>query len=137
MKQVVTLSLVVLLAFSISPAKEHKAMTNKSHEMVGYLVDQMCGKKMVMKDVKKSDAKAARHTKDCAFQDMCKESGYGLVSHGKFYKFDQQGDKQAEEYLNGSKKESNFKVEVNGTMDGDKIAVSSISDYKVEKKKKG
>ncbi len=135
MKQVVNLALVVLLAFSVSVAKDSKAMSNKSHEMTGYLVDQMCGKKKVMKDVKKSNAKAARHTKDCAFQDMCKESGYGLVSGGKFYKFDEKGDKEAVAYLNNSKKENNFKVEVKGTMEGDKLAVSSIADYKAAKKK--
>jgi hypothetical protein len=137
MKQVVILSLVVLLAFSVSAAKEHKAMSNKSHTMIGYLVDQACGSKMVMKDIKKSNAKAARHTRDCALQTTCRESGYGLVSGGKFYKFDEKGDKQALEFLENSKKENNIKVKVNGAMEGNKIAVASIMDYKVEKKKKG
>jgi hypothetical protein len=41
-----------------------KGLHNKSHSMAGYLVDYTCGKGMVMGDVKKSDAKGARHTKD-------------------------------------------------------------------------
>jgi hypothetical protein len=137
MKQAVALSLVVLLAFSISAAKEHKAMSNKSHTMIGYLVDEACGSKMVMKDVKKSNAKAARHTRDCALQTTCRESGYGLVSGGKFYPFDEKGNKEALEFLENSKKENDLKVKVNGTMEGDKIAVASIMNYKTEKKKKG
>jgi len=59
--------------------------------MVGYLVDHNCGKRMVMNDVKKSDVKAARHTKDCALEETCKASGYGIVTGGKFYEFDDAG----------------------------------------------
>ena len=44
----------------------------------GYVVDQMCAKKMSTKtDVMK---RAAGHTKDCALEDACSASGYGIFS---------------------------------------------------------
>jgi len=110
---------------------------NKSHSMIGYLVDQNCGKRMVMDDVKKSDAKAAKHTKDCALEETCKASGFGIVTGGKFYRFDDAGNKKAIEYLGTTKKEDNIKVEVTGAMNGEKMNVESIRDFKSTGKKVG
>jgi hypothetical protein len=111
-----------------------KGIHDKFH-LVGYLVDQNCGKKMVMDDIKKSDAKAAKHTKDCSLDETCKAAGFGIVTGGKFYKFDDAGDKKAVDYLNATKKEDNIKVEVTGTMNNDKIKVESIKDFKSTRKK--
>ena len=136
------LSIIVLatIFFSIVMSAQDKTnmkgLHNKSHSMIGYLVDQNCGKRMVMDDVKKSDAKAAKHTKDCALEETCKANGYGIVTGGKFYKFDNDGNKKAAQYLNATKKENNLKVEVAGVMDGDKMKVESIKDFKSTEKKK-
>ena len=136
------LSIIVLAVIFISivisaqDKTNMKGLHNKSHSMIGYLVDQNCGKRMVMDDVKKSDAKAARHTKDCALEETCKANGYGIVTGGKFYKFDNDGNKKAAQYLNATKKENNLKVEVAGVMDGDKMKVESIKDFQSTGKKK-
>jgi hypothetical protein len=114
-----------------------QGLHNKPHSMVGYLVDQNCGKRMVMDDVKKSDAKAAKHTKDCGLEETCKASGYGIVTGGKFYGFNDAGNKKAFDYLSAIKKEDNIKVEVAGTTEGDKMNVESIKDFKSSRKKSG
>jgi hypothetical protein len=101
---------------------------NSTHSLTGYLVDRNCGKGMVMANAAKSDAKAAWHTKDCSLDDACKAHGFGIVTGGKFYKFDDAGDKKALAYLNSTKKEDNIKVDVFGTIDGDTIRVASIRD---------
>jgi hypothetical protein len=140
MKKLLFCILFIVFASVFISAQEKmnpKGSNSKSHSMVGYLVDQNCAKGMVMDDVKKSDAKAAKHTKECSLDDACKANGYGIVTGGKLYKFDDAGNKKAADYLNTTKKEDNIKVIVTGTMDGDKIKVESIKDFKSSKKQRG
>ena len=133
MKKLFIITLVTIFTGVFISAQDKmnmKELHNTSHSMVGYLVDHNCGKRMVMNDVKKSDVKAARHTKDCALEETCKASGYGIVTGGKFYEFDDAGNKKAADYLIATKKEDNIKVEVTCMMEGDKLHVESIKDFK-------
>lgn len=99
----------------------------------GYLVDKMCATGYVKDgDVAKANAKGAKHTKSCALEEGCMESGYGLIINGKYAKFDEAGDKMAVDYLNKSTKKDNFFVEVTGTKDGDIVKVKSIAEAKSE-----
>ncbi len=119
----------------VSQAKESDM--SAAHTMAGYLVDIACGTKMSKLDAEKAEAKAMGHTKDCALQDGCKASGYGILSKGKLIKFDEQGNKLASEYFDKTKKEKGFWVDVRGTMDGDMMKVESIKDAKMGAKKTG
>lgn len=110
-------------------------MEKSEHTMAGYMVDNACATKMEKAGATKAMEKAKNHSKDCALQDACKASGYGLMSHGKFYKFDEKGDKLASEYFDKTKKEKDFWVDVTGTMDGKTIKVESIKDVKMKAKK--
>ena len=132
------LATVFVNVFSAAQNKSNtNELHNKSYSMIGYLVDQNCGKRMVMDDVKKSDAKAAKHTKDCALDETCKASGFGIVTGGKFFMFDDAGNRKAFDYLNSTKKEDNIKVEVAGIMNGDNMSVESIKDFNSTGKKGG
>jgi hypothetical protein len=138
MKKLLAVILITIFFTALVAAQEKmktKEKQTKSHSTVGYLVDKMCGEKMVMVDIKKSDAIAARHTKDCALDEACSAEGYGLVTGGKFYKFVASGDIKAKEYLKATKKEDNIKVEVIGSMNDEKLAVESINDFKSTPKK--
>jgi hypothetical protein len=140
MKKLLAIILVTVFTSVFISAQDKMDMWglhNKSHSIVGYLVDQSCAKKMVMDDVKKSDARAAKHTKDCALEETCKASDFGIVTGGKFYRFNDAGNKKAADYLSATKKENNLKVAVAGTMDGDKMNVESIKDFKSTGKKVG
>ena len=135
-------AVVFLLVSSFGFAQEKmenmsktETMKKSEHTMAGYLVDNACAMKMEKAGAKKAMEKAKNHTKDCALQDACKASGYGLMSHGKFYKFDEKGDKIASEYFDKTKKEKDFWVDVEGTMDGKTIKVESIKDVKAKVKK--
>jgi hypothetical protein len=80
----------------------------------GTLVDVMC-----------KDKDLAGHTTKCALG--CAKSGFGLVtSEGKFVKFDEAGNAKALAALKATKKESDLKAKVEGTVDGDSVQVSSI-----------
>ena len=140
MKQLLVVILMILYSSLFISAQEKMnpgGSRNKSRSMIGYLVDQNCGKRMVMDDVKKSDAKAARHTKECALDEACSAMGYGLVTGGKFYTFDIPGNRKAKEFLTAATKENNIKVEVIGTMNGEELVVDSIRDLQTTGKKGG
>ena len=138
MKKLLAVIFITLFSFAFMIAQEKikvKEKQTKSYSTIGYLVDRMCGEKMVMADIKKSDAKAARHTKECALDDACSAEGYGLVSGGKFYTFDVSGNIKAKEYFKATQKENNIKVEVIGTINEKKLTVESIKDFKSTPKK--
>jgi hypothetical protein len=81
----------------------------------GTLVDVMCKGKDL-----------AGHTTKCAVS--CAKSGYGLVlADGKFVKFDEAGNAKALAMLKSTTKEKDLKAKVNGSLDGDTVAVSSIA----------
>jgi hypothetical protein len=95
----------------------------------GYLADKMCGSGFTKSgDPKIAAAKAKKHTRDCALEDNCQASGFGLIIGAKYHKFDGAGDKIALDYLHKSKKTNNLWVEVKGTANGDDINVVSIAD---------
>ncbi len=120
--------MVVFAVSSLGLAKVAPATDNGSQKFTGYLIDKMCGVKDAKLDPAKATEKAMKHTKDCALEDMCKEDGYGIISNGKFIKFDETGDKLASAYFDKSSKENDYLVDVEGTMDGDVLKVSSINE---------
>jgi hypothetical protein len=89
----------------------------------GILIDNMCSGMVQKKGV---DA-AKAHTKECALMDNCKASGYAVVTaDGKLIKLDAKGNQMAVKALEGSSKNDNITVKVDGKVSGDSIAVSSL-----------
>ena len=81
----------------------------------GTLVDVMCKGKDL-----------ASHSTKCAVS--CAKSGYGLVlADGKFVKFDEGGNAKALAMLKSTAKEKDLKAKVTGSLDGDTVAVSTIT----------
>ena len=130
------LALVFATATMTAQAKTTKMdkmakMDKKETAYKGYLVDKMCATGFTKSgDVKKATEKAKKHTSDCALEDHCQASGYGLVIDGKFHKFTAAGDTLALSYLNKTKRENDIYVSVMGTAKGDQIDVTSIKDAK-------
>jgi len=121
---------------SISLLAQDKMDKSTSHTMKGYLVDKMCAVGMAKKTPDEAMAKAAKHTKSCALEESCQESGFGLISGGMWYKFDDNGDKQALALLKKTEKSNEIMVAVTGTHDGDIFKVTSIKEVKSEGTKK-
>jgi hypothetical protein len=121
---------------SISLIAQDKMDKSTSHTMKGYLVDKMCATGMAKKAPDEAMAKAAKHTKSCALEESCQDSGFGLMSAGMFYKFDDNGDKQALALLKKTEKNNEIMVSVTGTHDGDTFKVTSIKEVKSEGTKK-
>jgi hypothetical protein len=135
MKKLTILALLscFVLTSVLAQEKKEKPM---SHSMKGYLVDKMCATGMVKKSPEEAMAKAAKHTTSCALEESCMESGFGLISEGEWYKFDDAGDKQALAWLKKTDKKNDLMVEVSGTHDGDIIMVASLKEVKASSMKK-
>jgi len=122
-------TIVFILVFATASLMAQAKTQKKDMVYKGYLVDKMCATGFTKSgDIKKATEKAKKHTKECALEENCKASGYGLIMDGKFHKFDESGDKLAVSYLMKTKRESNLVVQVKGTMDGDNINVASLND---------
>ncbi len=139
--------LVVVFCFSVGAFAQEKLEVKKSEAKAamkaeakevmlhGYIVDAMCAKGMA----KNSDTvmkKAAAHTKGCALEEACASSGFGVFADGKWYKFDEAGDKQALELITNSKTEKGFMAMVSGQPHGDKFAVTTITEHKMKMEEK-
>lgn len=67
------------------------------------------------------------HDKKCLLMDGCVKSGYSLVTADKkVLKFDKKGNDLALDLIKKTDHDKNWKVTVDGTVNGDTIAVSAI-----------
>lgn len=130
MKVFVAVCLVVVLACLPAFAQEGAKTTLK-----GYVVDQMCGKGMVKKE--NISQKAPGHTKECALEDACAASGYGIYSDGKYYTFDEKGNGLAKTAIEKSSREKGLFFEATGVVKGDMLAVASLKEATPGKDAKG
>jgi hypothetical protein len=60
--------------------------------------------------------------------ENCAKSGYGVFADGKYYEFDEKGNEIAKTKIEASKKDSGAKYKVEGSVDGSKLMVKSISE---------
>lgn len=106
----------------------------KAVTLHGYVVDAMCAKRMAGKAT--TMKKAAAHTKDCALEESCAASGYGLFSDNKWYKFDPSGDTMAKGLIEKSSREKELAFAVTGRVEGDKLVVASMKEQHLKGEKK-
>lgn len=127
MRALIGLSMVVLFAAATVLAQETKTTT-----LSGYVVDQMCAKGFA----KKADpmVKAAAHTKECALEEACAASGYGIFSGGKYYKFDEKGSATAKKLIEQTKRTKGLYFEATGQVGDGSLTVASLKEATPEKK---
>ena len=121
---------VAVFAFAQDKKVEMKQSAAKGTTLHGYVVDQMCAKGMAKKG--NPMERAAKHNKECALEEACAASGYGLFyDNGKWIKFDENGDKLAKSMFEKSKKDKDFMADVSGEMKGDRFVVASLTESKM------
>lgn len=71
---------------------------------------------------------AYTHTRQCLLMPACRRSGYGVFTYEttKYLSFDAAGNQKALALIEASKKPEDFRVEVTGEIQGDKIKVNSL-----------
>ena len=123
---VIMLSTLVALSGSAQDQKKVEKI-----KLTGYVVDAMCAKGMAKKE--NPMEKASMHTKQCAMEEACAASGFGVFSDGKYHKFDKKGDELALALIKESKTEKGMMVEVEGMQKDDMLAVVSIKEHMQKK----
>ena len=102
---------------------------DKSVKLSGYLIDNACAGAAGAKDAKFAE-RAKKHTVSCALMPSCEGSGFAVYSDGKLYKFDEDGNKSAAELLKATDTKSGLTVAVEGTVDGDTVHVTKLTEVK-------
>lgn len=116
------IAIFIVIAGSLISTQGRASNAAQSKTINGYLVDVACAT-----DNAKTPTKDFRgiHTKDCMRE--CAGSGFALLTpEDKIIKFDGKSNQLARSFLQGSKKDKDFKVSVTGKLQGDRLSVESI-----------
>lgn len=109
---------IVLVLFTAMALSAFAAET----KVQGYLVDLACASEEGQKP-----GFGAKHSKMCLEMPDCAKSGYGVLTDDKkVIKFDAASNAKAKQFIAGMKKDKDIKVNVTGTVDGERMAVSKI-----------
>jgi hypothetical protein len=99
---------------------------DKSVTLTGYLIDNACA------DGHSSDKAFATwvktHGTSCAMMESCEKSGYSVFAGDKLYKLDDAGNTSAEAVLKATKSKKGLHVKVEGTVDGDTVKVTKLTE---------
>ena len=120
-RKIFAFSFVLLLAGLVI------AQGDKTVKITGYLLDNACGTGGKETDEQKGE-RAKSHSTSCALMPNCAASGYGVYSDGKFYKFDDAGNKSAKGLLEDTQTKKGVRVEVEGTLKENTIAVTKLTE---------
>jgi hypothetical protein len=105
------------------------AQGDKQVKITGYIMDNACASGHV------NDAdfgeRVKQHSTSCALSPNCAGSGYSVFSEGKLYKLDTNGNTRAEELLRDTETKNGVMVAVEGTLEGDTVKVSKLTEAKV------
>ena len=88
----------------------------------GYLVDLACSREEGQKP-----GFGAKHSTMCLQMPECAKSGYGVLTDDKkVIMFDAASNEKAKKFIADLTKDKDIKVNVTGTMNGDRLSVSKI-----------
>jgi hypothetical protein len=116
------LVVTILLLFAVVLIYAQK----KEVKLTGNLIDNACASHHV--NDKDFGDRVKNHTTSCALMPDCKGAGFAVYSDGKLYKLDEAGNKMVLEILEDTKTEKGLRVAVEGTLEGDTIHVSKLTE---------
>lgn len=116
----VLIAICILCAGSVS----HAASKGKRIHLRGHLIDNACWSENDHKD----DQKFLReHSKDCLQMPDCIKSGYSIVTaQGKVYPMDTASNASTTAWIEATKRDDNFLVDVKGHLRAGKLNVKKI-----------
>ena len=115
------LVVIILLLFTVVLYAQKKEV-----KLAGNLIDNACASHHV--NDKDFGDRVKNHTTSCALMPDCKGAGFAVYSDGKLYKLDEAGNKMALEILEDTKSEKGLRVAVEGTLEGDTIHVTKLTE---------
>lgn len=99
---------------------------DKTVKLNGYLVDNGCAASKASDP--SFDTWVKSHPTSCALMDSCEKGGYAVYADKKLYKLDDAGNASAEDVLKNTKSTKGVHVNVEGTLDGDTIKVTKLTE---------
>ena len=120
-RKVSLVAAAVALAATLALAQGGEKTTVK---LTGYVIDNMCA------EVHGTEEDAQKHPNACALMPACEKSGFALISGGKSYKLDEQGNKLAADAVRAAKTQKGLKVEVEGTVEGSTLHATRLEAVK-------
>lgn len=113
------LAAVALVLMTAALVAQEKTVT-----LDGYMIDNACASS----DKAKDKTWIKTHSTSCATMEACEKSGYAVFANDKLYKFDDAGNASAAEVIKNTKSKKGLHVKVEGTVDGDTIKVTKITE---------
>lgn len=98
----------------------------KSVTLTGYLIDNACAASHATDKTFGTWVKT--HSTSCAMMESCEKSGYAVFADDKLYKLDDAGNTSAEELLKNTKSKKGLHIKVEGTVDGDMVKVTKLTE---------
>ena len=100
------------------------AFAAEAADIQGVITDWNCTERMV----RDGRANVLRQDRNCSLMKDANRSAYGLITDDKkFYKLDEEGNRQARELLNNSHDKNNLRVLARGELEGNTIKVATMS----------
>ena len=99
---------------------------DKSVTLTGYLIDNSCADSHAADKTFATWVKT--HGTSCAMMESCEKSGYAVFADDKLYKLDDNGNTSAADLLKNTKSKKGLHVKVVGTVDGDTIKVTKLTE---------
>jgi hypothetical protein len=99
---------------------------DKSVTLTGYLIDNACAATATAE--KPLGTWVKTHEISCATMENCEKSGYAVYAGDKLYKFDAAGNTSAAALLKTTKTKKGLQVKVEGTVDGDTVKVTKLTE---------
>jgi len=115
------LAVLALLLMTAGMFAQDKTVT-----LDGYMIDNACAASHATDKTFGTWVKT--HGTSCAMMDSCEKSGYAVYADDKVYKFDDKGNDSAAELLKNTKSKKGLHVKVEGTLDGDTIKVTKLTE---------
>jgi type 1 fimbria pilin len=114
---------LLLIVLSLAFAAILYAQGDKTVKITGNLIDNACAE-----SAKDLETRAKNHSTSCALMDGCEKSGYAVYADKKLYKLDDKGNDSAADLLKNTKTQKGVKVTVEGTIEGDTIHVTKLTE---------
>ncbi len=128
MKQLMMLIIAAVVFGGSAIAQESKQVMTKEKApstWQGYLVDAASAQAM-LKSPESAMKSASEYTRETAMKEANRTSGYGILTGGKWLRFDEAGNTKAAEFLKTTDQVKGILVTISGSLNGDELAVESI-----------
>jgi hypothetical protein len=99
----------------------------KKVKLQGHLVDIQCS----VNEKEEPEYMRTKHSRSCFQMPACEKAGYALLTpDDKIIRFDAAGNERAKKLIAEAKTDKDWRIKVQGRLDGDTLAVTKLEAQK-------